>query len=240
MEAIRSGKELDKVLIARKSESSLSRELLTLIKSNEIPFQFVPIEKINRISRKNHQGTLAFISPISYVPVEELVNQSFENGIDPMFILLDGISDVRNFGAIARSAECLGFNGIIIPQKGAAQVNADAVKTSAGALLKIRVSRVRSLVNTIKFLKDSGLSVVSVTEKASRACYQESLTGPVVLVMGSEESGISKNLLDLSDKMVKIPMGGETESLNVSVATSILMYEISRQRQEEDRDGSLP
>lgn len=229
-EAIRSGQEIDKVLIARKSESSLSQELLNLLKEMQIPVQYVPIEKINRITRKNHQGALAFISAVSYVPIEELVNQCYEKAKDPLFVLLDQVSDVRNFGAIARSAECLGFNGIIIPHKGAAKINADSVKTSAGALLKIGVSRVKSLSNTLKFLKDSGLKVVAVTEKADKNCFELELKGPLVLILGSEDAGISENLVYLADEKVKIPMTGETESLNVSVASSILMYEIMRQR----------
>ncbi len=230
IEAIKSGAEIDRVFIARKSESSLSDELNAIIKENQIPVQYVPIEKINRISRKNHQGAVAYLSAVSYIPVEELVNMSYEQGKDPLFILLDQVSDVRNFGAIARSAECFGFNGIIVPYKGAARINADSVKTSAGALLKINVSRVKSLANTIKYLKDSGIRVIAVTEKTQNACYNAELTGPVVIVLGSEDVGISENLLHLCDEKVLIPMTGETESLNVSVAASILMYEINRKR----------
>lgn len=230
IEALKSDREIDRILIARKSESSLSRELLNLVKELKVPVQYVPVEKINRFTRKNHQGALAFLSVVSYVPLEELVNLSYEKGEDPMFLMLDQVSDVRNFGAITRSAECLGFNGIIIPFKGAARINADAVKTSAGALLKMKISRVKSMTNTLKFLKDSGLRIVAVTEKGSKKCYDADLKGPLVIILGNEERGISDNLLRLSEEKVYIPMSGETESLNVSVAASVLMYEISRQK----------
>ena len=230
LEAIKSAKEIDKILIVKKSESDISRELLQQIKERKIPFQYVPREKIEKVTRKNHQGVIAFISEISYYPVDELITRSYEMGRDPLLLILDGISDVRNFGAIARSAECLGFNGLIVPERGAARINADAVKTSAGALMKIPVSRVKSLPNTIKFLKDSGIRIYAATEKAASEAANVNLTGPLALLMGSEDTGISENLLFLADKQLKIPIPGETESLNVSVAAGILMYEVLRQR----------
>ncbi len=230
LEAVRSGREIDKVLILKKSESDLSFELLNLIKERKIPFQYVPREKIERITRKNHQGVIAFISEITYFPVDELIARCFEQGKDPLLLILDGISDVRNFGAIARSAECLGFSGIIIPEKGAARVSADAVKTSAGALMKIPVSRVRSLPNTLKFLKDSGIRIFAATEKAEKEAAEAALTGPLALLLGSEDLGISENLQFLADESIKISIQGETESLNVSVAAGILMYEVLRQK----------
>lgn len=229
-EAIRSGKELDRVLIARKTESETLQELFSLVRDTEIPFQFVPFEKLNKITRKNHQGVIAFISEISYSPFNELITQIYESGNDPLLLILDGISDVRNFGAIARSAECLGFNGIIIPEKGAARVNADAVKTSAGALMNIPVSRVKSLPNVIKQLNDSGIRVYAVTEKTGKRIYDAKIQGPLALLMGSEDKGISENLLYLCNDDISIPMSGQTESLNVSVAASISMYEVIRQR----------
>jgi 23S rRNA (guanosine2251-2'-O)-methyltransferase len=204
--------------------------LLQLIRENKIPLQYVPREKIERVTRKNHQGVVAFISEITYFPVEELITSIYEKGNDPLLLILDGVSDVRNFGAIARSAECLGFNGIIIPEKGAASVTADAIKTSAGALMKIPVSRVRSLPNTIKFLKDSGIRIYAATEKAQKTAYDAVLAGPLAMVLGSEDIGISENILFLADEQLKIPLPGETESLNVSVAAGILMYEVLRQR----------
>ncbi len=230
IEAIRSGKEVDRVLIANKPESQVILELFPLVRLHEIPFQYVPYEKLNKITRKNHQGVVAFISSISYSPLEEIVASAFEKGNDPLIVLLDQISDVRNFGAIARSAECLGFSGIVIPIRGAARINADAVKTSAGALMNIPVARVRSMEHAIEYLKNSGLKIISVTEKADDLCYDKNLTGPVAIILGSEEKGISPGLLNLSDARVKIPMTGFTMSLNVSVAASVLMYEVWRQR----------
>lgn len=230
MEAIRSGKEIDRILIARKSEASILKELFSLAREYQVPYQFVPYEKLNKITRKNHQGVVAFISEISYSPVNEIIASSWEKGEDPLLLVLDRISDVRNFGAIARSAECLGFSGIVIPEKGAARINADAVKTSAGALMKLPVARVSSLPNTLKYLKDSGLKLLAVTEKTESLVYEADLNGPLALVLGSEDTGISENLLFLCDMQVKIPMPGETESLNVSVAASILMYEVLRQK----------
>ena len=232
LEAVRSGREIDKVLMLKKSESDLSFELLNLIKERKVPFQYVPREKIERITRKNHQGVIAFISEVTYFPVDELIARCFEQGKDPLLLILDGISDVRNFGAIARSAECLGFSGIIIPEKGAARVSADAVKTSAGALMRIPVSRVRSLPNTLKFLKDSGIRIFAATEKAEKEAAEAALTGPLALLMGSENLGISENLLFLADESMKISIQGETESLNVSVAAGILMYEVLRQKKK--------
>lgn len=230
IEAIKAGKEIDRVLIARKSEASIVKELFALAREKEIPFQFVPVEKINRVTRKNHQGVLAFLSEITYSPLNEIITRSYEAGKDPLLLILDRVSDVRNFGAIARSAECLGFNGIVVPEKGSARINADAVKTSAGALLKLPVARVSSLANSLKHLKDSGIKIIAVTEKTDKLLYQEKFAGPVALVLGNEETGISENLLYLCDEKVRIPMQGETESLNVSVAASIIMYEVMRQR----------
>jgi len=230
IEAINSGKELDRVLFARKTDSEILKEIFSLVRDHNIPFQYVPVEKLNRITRKNHQGVVAFISEISYFPLDEMIRQVYENGQDPRFLILDRISDVRNFGAIARSAECLGFNGLIIPEKGVAKVNADAVKTSAGALMKIPVARVKSITNTIKYLKDSGIRVLAVTEKTDTIIYHTDLKGPLALILGNEEKGISDNLLFLADDQIAIPMSGETESLNVSVAAAIFMYEVHRQR----------
>lgn len=230
IEAIRSGNDLEKILIARKTESEILNEIFSLSRDHEIPFQYVPWEKLNRITRKNHQGVIAFISPIPYFPLDELIQGVYERGEDPLFLILDQVSDVRNFGSVCRSAECLGFNGVIIPEKGSARVNADAVKTSAGALLKIPVSRVRSLPNTIKHLKDSGMRIIAVTEKSEKLIYDSRLAGPIGIILGNEETGISENILHLTDEQLCIPMKGETESLNVSVAASIMMYEAIRQR----------
>jgi 23S rRNA (guanosine2251-2'-O)-methyltransferase len=204
--------------------------LLSLIKENEIAFQFVPLEKINRITRKNHQGVLAFISPIEYTNIEMLLPVLFETGQEPLLLILDQITDVRNFGAIARSAECAGVHGIIIPEKGMARIGADAIKTSAGALHHVPICKVTNLLRTIQYLKDSGIQIVAATEKADKIYTQGNFKTPVAIVMGSEESGISQSILNSSDQQLKIPLFGNIESLNVSVSAALMMYEAVRQR----------
>ena len=230
MEAIRSEKEIDRILLSKRPDSQIMAELFPLVRQNSIPFQHVPEEKLNRITRKNHQGVIAFISQISYTPVEEILFSCFDKGKDPLVILLDQVTDVRNFGAIARSAECMGAAGIIIPERGSARINADAVKTSAGALLIIPVARVASLQDTVKYLKNSGLKIISASEKGDNLIFKTDLTGPLAIIMGAEDTGISPSLLKLSDNFIKIPMVGETASLNVSTAATVLLYEVVRQR----------
>ena len=230
IEAIRLGKEIDRVLLIKKPESQITNELFPLIREHLIPFQFVPVEKLNRITRKNHQGVIAFISHISYYPVDEIVIKCFDQGRDPFLLILDGITDVGNFGAIARSAECMGVDGIIIPGKGSVRITADAVKSSAGALLRIPVARVSSLRDTIEYLINSGIKIVAGTEKVNKHAASVQLTGPLAIITGSEDTGISSSLLKLAHEKISIPMQGEITSLNVSVATAILIYEAVRQR----------
>jgi 23S rRNA (guanosine2251-2'-O)-methyltransferase len=201
-----------------------------LIKENEIAFQFVPLEKINRITRKNHQGVLAFISPVENANIEMLLPVLFETGKDPLLLILDQITDVRNFGAIVRSAECAGVNAIIIPEKGMARIGADAVKTSAGAIHHIPICKVTNLLKTIQYLKDSGIQIIAATEKADNIYTAGNFKTPVAIVMGSEESGISQSILNISDQKLKIPLFGNIESLNVSVSAALMMYEAVRQR----------
>ncbi len=229
METILAGREVDRVMMVQKPDSEIVRELFPLLRKYNIPFQYVPVEKLNRVSRKNHQGVIAFLSMIAYSPLEEVVSSVFEEGKDPRFLMLDQVSDVRNFGAIARSAECMGFSGIIIPEKGSARINADAVKTSAGALMNIPVCRTRSLPAALSYLRDSGLKIVAVSEKADKFTFQVDLKGPLVFILGGEEKGISSTLLKETDFSIRIPMTGKTESLNVSVAASVVMYEQVRQ-----------
>jgi 23S rRNA (guanosine2251-2'-O)-methyltransferase len=229
-EAIKSGKEIDRVLFKKGMQGVFSAELLQLVRQFDIPFQFVPQEKLDRITRKNHQGVIALVTEISYQTLENLVQMVFEEGKNPFFLILDGITDVRNFGAICRSAECAGVHGIIIPRQGSAQINEEAVRTSAGALLRIPVCRERSLKNTAVFLKESGIKLIAATEKAADDFFKGDYSAPLAIIMGSEETGISPELLRICDKMVKIPMQGEISSLNVSVAAGILMFEVVRQR----------
>ena len=190
----------------------------------------MPVERIELVTRKNHQGVLAWLSIIEYQHISNLLPIIFEKGKEPLIIALDGVSDVRNFGAIVRTAECLGAHAILIPEKGSARITADAVKTSAGALHSFPVCREKSIVKAVEYLKESGLMVISANEKSGIEASKTSVTGPVVLILGSEEKGISRELLSLSDYRVKIPMSGSISSLNVSVAAGILLYEILRQR----------
>lgn len=230
IEAIKSGKEIESLYLQRGLTGGIILELRTLINDQEIGFQLVPIEKLNRLTTKNHQGAVAFISPISYDKIENIIPGIYEKGEVPLILILDGITDVRNFGAIARTAECAGVHALIVPAKGSAQINPDAIKTSAGALYKIPVCRHDSLFKTAKFLQESGLQLIACTEKTDDYLYQPDYTAPTAIVMGSEESGISVDLIRISDHLAKIPMYGEIESLNVSVSAGILLYEAVRQR----------
>lgn len=231
-EAINSGKEINRILIRKGSRGENTNELFQKIRDMGIPYQFVPVEKLNRITQGNHQGIIAFLSLIEYKSLEELVQRSFEAGRDPFILILDRITDVRNFGAIARTAECAGVDAIVVPEKESVAVTPDAIKTSAGALNRIDVSRSKNLSDTIQYLKESGIQIVAVTEKAEENYYRSMLTGPLALIMGAEDTGISQTLLDMADKQVKIPMSGSVESLNVSVACGILLFETVKQRIE--------
>lgn len=230
LEAINAGKEIEKILIQHEGGSFAFREILNEAKLREIPVQRVPVEKLNRLTRANHQGIIAFASAVSFQPLEQVIMNAFESGSNPIVIILDRVTDVRNLGAIARSAECAGAALLIVPVQGSAQFNADAVKTSAGALSHLPVHRSPNLKNTLQYLKDSGFSIVAVTEYASEFYYNARFEGPVALIMGSEENGISKEYMRWVDQKVKIPMAGKTESLNVSVAAGIMIFEVVRQR----------
>jgi len=221
---------MERVYLRKGLQGELYLELFQLIRDGGIPYQFVPPEKLNRISRKNHQGVIAITSVVGYQPVEEVVTRLFELGLDPFLVVLDQVTDVRNLGAIARSAEAAGAHVLLIPERGSAQINEDAIKTSAGALNLIQVCRSRDLVKTIGFLKESGLAIVGASEKADDSYFARSMKGPIALVMGSEEHGISREIEKLCSHLVRIPMVGKVGSLNVSVAAGILLFEISRQR----------
>lgn len=226
-EAIRSGQEIDKILVQRELGMS---EIVKLAEEREIPVQRVPLEKLNRITRKNHQGVIGFISAINYVQLHNVVSGIFEKGETPLLLLLDRITDVRNFGAIARSAECMGVHAIVVPARGAAQINSDALKTSSGALSHLPVCREANFFNTLKYLQESGVQIVACTEKTNQATFEIDFTTPTAILMGSEEDGISPDLLRRADAIAKIPMAGKVESLNVSVATGMILYEALRQR----------
>lgn len=229
LEALEAGREIDKILIRRGLKSEESQRVLSLAKERVIPIQQVPVEKLDRLTNRPHQGVLAFIAEIEYTPLEALVPLLYEEGRMPFLVVLDGITDVRNFGAIARTAECAGADAIIIPDHGSVSVTADAVKTSAGALLRLPVCRVPSIGGALRYLQSSGIRVITASEKAESLYTDQTLTPPIALVMGSEEVGPSKEALRLSDQLVRIPQSGAIGSLNVSVATGILLYEVIRQ-----------
>jgi 23S rRNA (guanosine2251-2'-O)-methyltransferase len=230
IEALRAGKEIERLFVQTGLKNELFGELMGLLKKHDVPFQYVPVEKLNRLTTKNHQGVAGYVSSITYQKIKDVLPIVFESGRTPLILILDRITDVRNFGAIARTAECTGVDAIIIPTKGAAQVNADAMKTSTGALHSIPICREENIAEAISFLRESGLQVVACTEKTSDMYYQQDYTLPVAIIMGSEENGVSPEYLKTADAHAKIPMLGQISSLNVSVATGVVLYEVVRQR----------
>ncbi len=229
-EAVKSGQSIDKVLIQQGLQHPQQHELRKMLQAEDIPMQIVPREKLDRLSRRNHQGLIALVSPVAFHPLEEILNRVYEAGRDPFILLLDRVTDVRNFGAICRTAYCAGVDAVVIPARGSARIGGDAVKTSAGALLHLPVCRSANLKETIEQLKSSGLQVVSITEKAKEDLFGATLSGPVCLILGSEEDGISGEYLRRSDRQLSIPMAGQTGSLNVSVAAALALYEVMRKR----------
>lgn len=230
IEAIMSGKQIDKVLVRQGLSGELATELLNLMKERNIHFQFVPSERFAKFVNRNHQGVVASVMPVELVELEMLVPTLFESGKEPFLLILDSITDVRNFGAIVRTAECAGVDAIIVPAKGAAQIGSDSVKTSAGALHHIPICRVGSLKMTINFLKNSGFRTIITADKASENLYDVDLKGPIAVIMGAEDTGVSPDLFKLADSLVRIPIKGKIGSLNVSVATGVIVYEAIRQR----------
>jgi 23S rRNA (guanosine2251-2'-O)-methyltransferase len=230
MEAIRSAREIEKIYVQAGLNNDLIKEMVTLAKQHKVPYTFIPQQKLNSLSSKNHQGVICVLAEIQYQSVDDLIHRAFSEGRDPFFLILDRITDVRNFGAIARTAECAGLDGIIIAEKGNAPISADAIKTSSGALNHLPVARSADMKKTFQQLKESGVKVIACTEKASQSLYQADLSGPVALVVGSEEDGITPELLRVSDMQVKIPMKGQVGSLNVSVSAAVAVYEGIRQR----------
>ncbi|MBT8281275.1 MAG: 23S rRNA (guanosine(2251)-2'-O)-methyltransferase RlmB [Muriicola sp.] len=230
IEAIQANEPIDKVYIQKGLKGSLSKELENLVRKAGIPASFVPLEKINKLSQNNHQGVVATISPISFETMQSLVDQVLSSKENPLFLLLDGISDVRNLGAIIRTAECSGVDGIIIPKKGSAPITGDTVKTSAGAVFNIPIAKTDHIKDAVFYLKASGVSVVAATEKTNRVLYDLDLKGPIAVIMGAEDTGISPSILKESDHVAKLPLLGDIGSLNVSVACGIFLFEVVRQR----------
>jgi 23S rRNA (guanosine2251-2'-O)-methyltransferase len=230
IEAVKADKEINKIMIQRGMNKELFKELKEELANKTYNLQFVPIQKLNRLTRKNHQGVIAFIAPIEYQNIEDIVTKLFEDGEVPNIMILDRLTDVRNFGAIARTAECTGVHAMVIIEKGGVLVTSDAIKTSAGALHRIPVCKVKDLSQVVHFLKSSGVNVVACTEKTQNLIQDTDLTLPTAIIMGSEEDGISTKLLAESDMKAKIPMTGEIASLNVAVSAGIVLYESLRQR----------
>lgn len=230
IEAVKADRPINKIFIQRGMQKELFYELKDALADKKYNLQFVPIHKLNRLTRKNHQGVIAQVSPIRYQEIEPILNKLYDNGEVPLFLILDRLTDVRNFGAIARTAECVGVHAIIIPNKDSVSVTGDAVKTSAGALNKIPVCKVQDLNSVIHYLKESGVQIAASTEKTDKPLYEADFTVPLAIVMGSEEDGVSMKILAEADIKAKIPMTGTIDSLNVAVSAGIMMYEASRQR----------
>jgi 23S rRNA (guanosine2251-2'-O)-methyltransferase len=240
IEAVQAGKDVDKILMRRDLHNDLSRELFNIVKTTHIPIQRVPQEKLDRLTRKNHQGVIAFISAVTYQRLEDVVPLLYEEGKTPLILLLDGVTDVRNFGAIARTCACAGVNAIVIPSRNSVSVNADAVKTSAGALLSLPVCKENSITGAIKYLKDCGYRIFAATERAEQIYTQTDYSAPTAIVIGGEDAGISSENLRICDEWIKIPLLGTIASLNVSAAASVLLYEVVRQRFGELRPVANP
>lgn len=230
IEAVQADKDIDKILIRRDLQGELAKELFEVLRGRLIQVQRVPQERLDRYTRKNHQGVIAFMSAVAYQKLEDIIPFVYEQGRDPFIVLLDGVTDVRNFGAIARTCECAGVDAIVIPSKGSVSVNADAIKTSAGALHVLPVCKENSINQAIRFLQQSGVKVYAASEKAESNYTGIAYDGPTAIVMGAEDTGVSYENLRICDAMVKIPQFGTIGSLNVSVASSILIYEVVRQR----------
>ena len=231
MEAVAAGKDVDKIWIRKNLENNLARELFEQLKGTNIPVQRVPQEKLNHITTKNHQGVIAFVSPVTYQRLEQMVPLWYEAGKQPLVVVLDSVTDVRNFGAIARTCACADVDAIVLPMNNSVTVNADAVKTSAGALHALPVCRENSLRDALRYLKDSGFHLIAATEKASQLYTGADYSGPTAIIMGAEDTGIAPEHLRICDELVQIPILGNIASLNVSVAAGIMIYEAVRQRQ---------
>jgi 23S rRNA (guanosine2251-2'-O)-methyltransferase len=229
-EALKSGRPLEKVLIRQGMKHEGVTGLFRLLQEQQIPFQFVPAEKLNRLTGGNHQGIIAYTSEIEYVALDKLIPSLFEQGRLPALAMLDGITDIRNFGGIARSALCAGLDALVVPAKGSALINAEAIRSSSGALQVLPVARTGKLTDAARFLQESGLQLVAASEKADEQLYTLDLERPTAFILGSEDKGIERKLLDMADRTVRIPVYGQIESLNVGVAAAVLFYELVRQR----------
>ncbi|MBL7866596.1 MAG: 23S rRNA (guanosine(2251)-2'-O)-methyltransferase RlmB [Flavobacterium lindanitolerans] len=230
IEAIQAGKEIDKVFIQKDAQGELMKDLMKVMKRAGVNFSYVPVEKLNKLTPNNHQGAVATIAPVSFHNLETLIETVMESGKTPLFLILDQISDARNFGAIIRTAECTGVDGIIIQKQGAAPVNGDTVKTSAGAVFNVPICKVEHIKDAIFHLQGSGIKTIAATEKTDQNIYDLSLNEPIAIIMGSEDRGVNPSVLKIVDEKAKLPMFGTIASLNVSVACGAFLYETVRQR----------
>lgn len=230
IEAVNAGKEIDKVFIQKEAQGELMQDLFKTLKRNNVNFSYVPVEKLNKLTRNNHQGAVATIAPISFVSLETLVEGVLEQKQNPLFLILDQLSDARNFGAIIRTAVCTGVDGIIIQKQGAAPVNGDTVKTSAGAVFNIPICKVDHIKDAVFYLQGSGIKTVAATEKTDKNIYDINFNEGIAIIMGSEDKGVNPSVLKLVDEKAKLPMYGSISSLNVSVACGAFLYEAVRQR----------
>lgn len=236
LEAIDAGKDIDKIFLSKTLNNETAQEISNRARALRVPVQRVPVQKIDRITRRNHQGVLALMSAVTYYHLEDMVPQMFDDGENPFIVVLDGVTDVRNFGAVARTCECAGVSAIVIPDRESVSANADAVKTSAGALNYLPVCREHNLVNAVKLLRDSGFRVVGTSDKSKTSYTSADYTGPVTIVLGAEDKGISPEIMKLCDTQVYIPEFGHINSLNVSVAGGIMIYEVVRQRLNDNQE----
>ena len=227
-EALNSGKNLDRIVVSRAGTNERLNKLVGQARAQGVPIKMVPKAKLDSITLKNHQGIVAFLSPITYQPLEEIVMGAYENGESPILIAADGITDVRNLGAIARSAECFGVHGLIIPERGSASITDGAIKSSSGALLRLPVCRVPKITEALKFLNSSGVECIALSEKAESSIDDNKVDGPFCLVMGDEGLGVSKEAVNYCDTTLRIPMKGNTASLNVSVSAGIAIYQLQK------------
>ncbi len=230
MENILAGNEIDKLMVQKGLSNPLLKELIRTARDHNVPVSQVPLEKLNRITRKNHQGAIAMMSAVTFASIDNIVSELYSKGEEPFLLILDRVTDVRNFGAIARTAECAGIHAVVIPSRGSAAINSDAMKTSAGALGYLPVCREDNLKATLEYLRGSGIRIFGCTEKTETLLFESDLTGPLAILMGSEEDGISPEYLKLCDDRGKIPMTGHIESLNVSVSAAVAVFEAVRQR----------
>jgi 23S rRNA (guanosine2251-2'-O)-methyltransferase len=230
IEAIKAGREIEKIYIQSGLNNDLIKELINTAATHKAPYSFIPQVKLDRLSNKNHQGVVCVLSAVQYVPLENIIDKCYSEGREPFFLIVDRVTDVRNFGALARTAECAQVDAMIIADKGNAPITGDAMKTSAGALNHLPVCRVKDMKKTFQLLKDNGIQIIACTEKATDTIYQIDLNTPIAIILGSEEDGISPQMLKDADHLAKIPLMGSIESLNVSVAAGIVVYEKIRQR----------